>query len=406
MRNPSAITSSIERNETTDERAVVSLNRNRNTETDNGVQTQWWCLDPVLRFCKQLERISIMMPQDAAGGRIMSKAVVYGLRPDEVPLLQKELEKLREQGHDLDIVTTPEYLTRDNTSLADGADAVLIVAACKITGEVAEGLHRAGVKYILTRSTGYDQISREAIQKYGIRAANVPVYSTNAVPEFTVLLMLALVRKWKPMEKKLAHQDFTLHGVQGKELGSMTLGLFGTGKLGIKTAEILHAMGCTILASSPHEKEEAKPYVTYTTQDEVFRKSDLLFFHCVLNDATRQMVNRETIAKMKDGVYLVNTARGGLVDFEAVLDGLKSGKIAGFASDVYDKEAQFIRMDLTGKEIEDPVLRELLSRDDVILTPHVAFFTETSVSNLIRLSLESLIEFETTGECEREVYRA
>lgn len=335
----------------------------------------------------------------------MYKAVMYGLRPDEVPLLQKELEELRGRGQELEIITTPEYLTKDNTSLAEGADAVLIVAACKITEEVAEGLHRAGVRYILTRSTGFDQISREAIQKYGIRAANVPVYSTNAVPEFTVLLMLSLVRKWKPMEKKFSHQDFTLQGVQGKELGSMTLGLFGTGKLGIKTAEILHAMGCTILACSPHEKEEAKPYVTYTTQDEVFRKADLLFFHCVLNDATRQMVNRESIAKMKDGVYLVNTARGGLVDFEAVLDGLKSGKIAGFASDVYDKEAPFIRKDLTGEKLEDPVLAELLSREDVILTPHVAFFTETSVSNLIRLSLESLIEFETTGTCEREVYR-
>ena len=335
----------------------------------------------------------------------MYKAVMYGLRPDEVPLLQKELEELRGRGQELEIITTPEYLTKDNTSLAEGADAVLIVAACKITEEVAEGLHRAGVRYILTRSTGFDQISKEAIRKFGIRAANVPVYSTNAVPEFTVLLMLSLVRKWKSMEKKLSYQDFTLQGVQGKELGSMTLGLFGTGKLGIKTAEILHAMGCTILASSPHEKEEAKPYVTYTTQDEVFRKADLLFFHCVLNDATRQMVNRESIAKMKDGVYLVNTARGGLVDFEAVLDGLKSGKIAGFASDVYDKEAPFIRKDLTGEKLEDPVLAELLSREDVIFTPHVAFFTETSVSNLIRLSLESLIEFETTGTCEREVYR-
>lgn len=335
----------------------------------------------------------------------MYKAVMYGLRPDEVPLLQKELEELRRRGQELEIITTPEYLTKDNTSLAEGADAVLIVAACKITEEVAEGLHRAGVRYILTRSTGFDQISKEAIRKFGIRAANVPVYSINAVPEFTVLLMLSLVRKWKTMEKKLSHQDFTLQGVQGKELGSMTLGLFGTGKLGIKTAEILHAMGCTILASSPHEKEEVKPYVTYTTQEEVFRKADLLFFHCVLNDATRQMVNRESIAKMKDGVYLVNTARGGLVDFEAVLDGLKSGKIAGFASDVYDKEAPFIRKDLTGEKLEDPVLAELLSREDVILTPHVAFFTETSVSNLIRLSLESLIEFETTGTCEREVYR-
>lgn len=332
------------------------------------------------------------------------KAVVYGLRPDEEPLLTRETARLREKGYDLEIVRTPEYLTAENTSLARGAEAVLIVAACKVTEAVAKGLQEAGVKYILTRSTGYDQIDREAIQKYGIRAANVPVYSTNAVPEFTVLLMLSLVRKWKQMDRKLSHQDFTLQGVQGKELGSMTLGLFGTGKLGIKTAEILHAMGCRILASSPHEKEEAKPYVTYTTQEEVFRESDLLFFHCVLNDETRQMVNRKTISEMKDGVYLVNTARGGLVDFEAVLDGLKSGKIAGFASDVYDKEAQFIRKDLTGEKIQDPVLAELLSRDDVILTPHVAFFTETSVSNLIRLSLESLIELETTGHCEREVY--
>lgn len=332
------------------------------------------------------------------------KAVVYGLRPDEEPLLERETACLRDKGYDLEIVRTPDYLTAENTSLAKGAEAVLIVAACKVTEDVAKGLQEAGVKYILTRSTGYDQIDREAIQKYGIRAANVPVYSTNAVPEFTVLLMLSLVRKWKQMDQKLSHQDFTLQGVQGKELGSMTLGLFGTGKLGIKTAEILHAMGCRILASSPHEKEEAKAYVTYTTQEEVFRESDLLFFHCVLNDETRQMVNRKTISEMKDGVYLVNTARGGLVDFEAVLDGLKSGKIAGFASDVYDKEAQFIRKDLTGEKIQDPVLAELLSRDDVILTPHVAFFTETSVSNLIRLSLESLIEFETTGHCEREVY--
>lgn len=333
------------------------------------------------------------------------KAVVYGLRPDEVPLLERETNALRSKGYDLEIDTTPEYLTKDTASLAAGADAVLIVAACKITEEVAAELEKAGVRYVLTRSTGYDQIGQEAIKRHGLRAANVPVYSMNAVPEFTILMMLALVRNWKAMERKFKAQDFTLQEIQGKELGSMTLGLFGTGTLGIQTASMLHAMGCRILASSPHEKDEAKEYVTYTSQEEVFRQSDLLFFHCVLNDSTRQMVNRETIAQMKDGVYLVNTARGGLIDFEAVLEALKSGKIAGFASDVYDKEAQFIRKDLSGQEIQDPVLAELLAREDVILTPHVAFFTETSVSNLIRTALENFIEFETTGECEREVYK-
>lgn len=332
------------------------------------------------------------------------KAFVYGLRPDEVPLLKLETDRLRAEGNDLEIGTSEDYLTVETAPLAKGYDAVLIVAACRITEPVAAILHEDGVRYVLTRSTGYDQIGKDAIRKYSIRAANVPVYSTNAVPEYTILLMLALVRKWKPMTKKLEHQDFTLADIQGRELGSMTLGLFGTGKLGMQSIRMLHAMGCHILANDPYPKEAAKEFVTYTTREEIFSKADLIFFHCVLTSDNTKMVNRETIAQMKDGVYIVDTARGGLIDFPAVLEGLKSGKIAGFATDVYDREAQFIRKDLSGKTLEDPVLAELLSRDDVILTPHVAFFTETAVRNLIRISLENFLEFEKTGQCEREIY--
>ncbi len=332
--------------------------------------------------------------------------VAYGVRPDEVELLDEEAAALREKEYSVEVKQTPDYLTAETAGQAEGADAVMIVAACKITEAVAEKLHACGVRYVLTRSTGFDQIGKEAIQKYGIRAANVPVYSKNAVPEFTVLLMLSLVRHMKEMTHKFEAQDFTLTGIRGRELGSMTLGLFGTGKIGMQTVKILHAMGCKILACDPYEKEEAKAYVTYTDRDTIFRTADLIFFHCVLTDENRQMVNRESIAEMKDGVYLVDTARGGLIDFAAVLEGLKSGKIAGFATDVYDKEASFIRKDLRGQEIEDPVLKELLSRDDVILTPHVAFFTKTSVQNLIRSSYENLIEFETTGACKNEVYKA
>lgn len=329
----------------------------------------------------------------------------YGVRPDEEELIVEEAALVREKGYDLEVKKTPEYLTRETAPWAAGADAVVIVAACKITEEVAEELHKAGVRYVLTRSTGYDQIGKDAVQKYGIRAANVPVYSKNAVPEFTVLLMLSLVRHVNEMTSKFKSQDFTLKNIRGREIGSMTLGLFGTGKIGMTTATMLHAMGCKILACDPYPKEEAKEIVTYVDRDTIFKEADLIFFHCVLTDDNRKMINKDTIASMKDGVYIVNTARGGLVDFEDVLDGLKSGKIAGFASDVYDKEASFIRKDLTGQEIEDKVLKELLDRDDVILTPHVAFFTKTSVQNLIRSSYENLISFETTGECKNEVHK-
>ena len=333
------------------------------------------------------------------------RAYVYGLRPDEDDLLRQEVEELRSAGNDLEIGSTREYLTEETAAQASGCDAVIIVAACRITDAVGAILQKDGVRYVLTRSTGYDQIDPEVIHRYGLRAANVPVYSTNAVPEYTILLMLALVRRWKPMEKKLEQQDFTLAGIQGRELGSMTLGLFGTGKLGMQSVRMLHAMGCRILACDPYPKEAAKEYVTYTTKEEIFRQSDLIFFHCVLTPENTKMINEEAIAQMKDGVYIVNTARGGLLDFPAVLEGLKSGKIAGLATDVYDKEAPFVRKDLSGKEIEDPVLKELLQRDDVILTPHVAFFTETSVRNLIRISLENFMEFEKTGQCEREIYK-
>lgn len=333
-------------------------------------------------------------------------AVAYGVRPDEPDLFDEEVRAVRSEGIDLELKKTAEYLTEDTAGLAEGADAVIIVAACRITEEIARKLKACGVKYVLTRSTGYDQIGKDAIQKYGIRAANVPVYSKNAVPEYTVFLMLALVRHARKMADKFESRDFTLSGIRGRELGSMTLGLFGTGKIGMQTAKILHAMGCRILACDPYEKEEARQYVTYTDRNTIFHSADLIFFHCVLTDENRGMINRESIARMKDGVYIVNTARGGLIDFTAVLDGLKSGKIAGFATDVYDNEASFIRKDLRGQEIGDPVLKELLSRDDVILTPHVAFFTETSVRNLIRTTLQNLISFETSGTCVNEVYKA
>lgn len=327
------------------------------------------------------------------------KVTVYGLREDETDIFPQEaaLQKV-------EIKTTPDMLDAETAVLAKGSDAVIIVTGCKVTEEVAAKLHESGIRYLLTRSTGFDHIDCLAIQRYGIRAANVPVYSINAVPEFTVMLILNLVRNFKRELRKLDNRDYTLSGIQGKELGSMTLGLFGTGLLGCQSIRMLSAMGSRILACDPFPRKEAEQYATYTTREELIKNSDLIFFHCNLTEDTRQLINKETIEQMKDGVYLVNTARGGLMNFKDVLDGLKSGKIAGLATDVYDKESVYFRKNCKGVTFEDEVLEELLQMDQVILTPHIAFYTDTSIRNLIKYALENALAFYHNHSCKNEIY--
>ena len=333
---------------------------------------------------------------------IAMKATVYGLREDERPLFAKEAEQFPE----IELVLTKEYVTEDSAALAEGADAIMITAPCTITPALARRLHGAGVRYILTRSTGFGHIDRQAIQNYGIRAANVPAYSLNAVPEFCLLLTLNLLRNFKRESKMLEKKDFSLSGIQGKELGAMTVGLFGTGRLGTREAQLFKAMGCRVLAYNPHPREAAKPYVEYVTKETVLREAELIVLQCALNEENRHMINTETIAQMRDGVYLVNTARGGLMNFADVLDGLKSGKIAGLATDVYDHEETFVRKNCAGMDLGDPVMEELMGMENVILTPHIAFFTETAIRDIIHTSLENLREFARTGGCSNEVYQA
>ncbi|WP_125141835.1 NAD(P)-dependent oxidoreductase [Clostridium transplantifaecale] len=328
------------------------------------------------------------------------KVIVYGLREDE-----KEVFPQEAAIQHVDITVTTEMLNSATVTLAKGHDAIIIVTACKITDAIAKELSEYGIRYILTRSTGYDHIDSQAIRKYGIRAANVPVYSVNAVPEYTVMLILNLIRNFKTELRKLDNRDYTLSDIQGRELGSMTLGLFGTGLLGCQSIRMLNAMGSKILACDPYPREEAKQYVTYTTKEEIFRNSDLIFFHCNLTENTRQLINQETIRQMKDRVYLVNTARGGLMNFIDVLEGLKSGKIAGLATDVYDNESVYFRKNCEGITFDDPVLEELLQMDQVILTPHIAFYTDTSIHNLIKHAIENALAFYTEGACKNEIYK-
>ena len=325
------------------------------------------------------------------------KPTVYCIRDDEAGLFRTKAEEL---GVELEL--TPRRLTEETAQAARGSDAVAIVTSCRVDGPTAAALQDAGVKYVLTRGTGFDHIDLAAAAMHGLRCANVPVYSRSAVSEYAVMAVLALLRRIKGELRKVDGYDFELPLAPARELGSLPVGVFGTGRIGSRTARLLHAFGCRVLAYTPHPRAGLAGIVEYVSAEDLFRSADVIVFHCALTDATRGIVSRSTLAQMKDGVYLVNAARGELMDFAAVLDALKSDKVAGLATDVYPNDASFVRRNMAGSEL-DRLLTELVSMDNVIVTPHIAFYTDTAVEGIVTQTLANLMSFADTGACPNEL---
>lgn len=328
------------------------------------------------------------------------KVLVLGIREGEDQFFYDDDEK---NSYGFEYTFSREMLSMKNIELAKGYEALCIVVSCVITREVAEKLHEYGVKYILTRAAGTDHLDVEAIHRLGMQTANVPMYSPNAISEHTVMLILMMLRKMREQLHRVESHNFSLSGLQTRELRNMTVGVIGTGRIGCTTIKNLSGFGCRIIASDIFENDAVKPLVTYKPLSQVLCESDILVFHCPLTPENHHMINAESIKTLKDGVVLINTARGGLFDFAAVLDGLKSGRIYGLGIDVYEGENGFLRKDLTGQELADPVFAGLLEQENVIYTTHTAFYTDEAVRNMISTSLANLQQYITEGSCKNEV---
>lgn len=323
---------------------------------------------------------------------------IYNERPDETILFDKEITR-----RGWTTVRTAQSAVKETLTLARGSCAIFITPTTRLTAPVIAALHEEGIRYILTRSTGVDHIDIAALTRYGMKMANVPVYSQHAVPEFSLLLALSLIRRFPQAEKRVRCLDFTMDaGIQGKELASMTAGVIGTGQIGGEVIRLLHGFGSKILAYSPHPKKALLPYASFTDIDTLFRQSDILFLQCALNESTMGMINSASISHMKDGVYIVNTARGELLTLTDVLSALRSGKIAGLAADVVPGESLYLRRQWKGQAFPLQEAETLLSMDNVIYTPHMAYFTNVSVQNIIAHSFEHLDAFLAEERCKRQ----
>lgn len=323
---------------------------------------------------------------------------VYGAQPDELGLYKEAETKY---GFSFDFAQG--MLNEETVDEVTDCEGIILVTTCKITEKVVQVLAQRGVKYLATRSAGSDHVDYGAVKKYGLHCANVPYYAPEAIAEYTILVALWTLRHGKRSWNMIQNGDFTMQGLRGRQLGRLTAGVLGTGRIGRTTMRLLNGFGTTVLGWDPYPNDAAAKLGTYVTKEELFQKSDIIFLHCPLTSDSYHIIGKEALEQMKDGAVLINTARGGLVDHPAVLQALESGKLSGFAFDVYENESAFVRKKKPLSEIDDPVFQALLARDDVYYSAHVAFYTDGAIYSMIEVTLDNLKEYETTGQCRNEI---
>lgn len=278
-------------------------------------------------------------------------------------------------------------LTPDTISLAHGCEAVIPFVNDTLDRTVIDGLCQEGIKMIALRCAGYNNVDRDAARGH-IPVVRVPGYSPYAVAEFTMGLLLTLNRKIHKAYFRTRDFNFSLNGLVGFDLHGRTVGVIGTGKIGQIFIRICQGFGMHVLAYDPYPVQDAGfPYVSL---EELLAKSDIISLHCPLTEQTRHLINRDTIAQMKDSVYLLNTSRGMLVESESLLDALKNGKIAGAGLDVYEEETEFFFEDRSDTVQRDTLLSLLVSMPNVVLTSHQAFLTNEALHNIAQVTLDNL----------------
>ena len=278
-------------------------------------------------------------------------------------------------------------LTPDTISLAHGCEAVIPFVNDTLDRTVIDGLCQEGIKMIALRCAGYNNVDRDAARER-IPVVRVPGYSPYAVAEFTMGLLLTLNRKIHKAYFRTRDFNFSLNGLVGFDLHGRTVGVIGTGKIGQIFIRICQGFGMNVVAYDPYPVPDAGfPYVPL---EELLAKSDIISLHCPLTEQTRHLINRDTIARMKDGVYLLNTSRGMLVESESLLDALKNGKIAGAGLDVYEEETEFFFEDRSDMVQRDTLLSLLVSMPNVVLTSHQAFLTNEALHNIAQVTLDNL----------------
>ena len=314
------------------------------------------------------------------------KVLVYSTRDFE----KAYLEQANNNKHSLTF--TKETLSSSTAINAVGYDAVSIFSADEACFLTIEKLHSFGVKYISLRSVGYDNVNIKAAKREGIKVANVPAYSPNAIAEHAVTLLLALNRKLIEANNNIKRFNFDLNHLIGFDLNGKTVGIIGTGKIGSVMAKIMHGFGCKLLGNDIEENHllTERYGLQYVSLENLCEQSDIISLHVPLNSDTHHMVNEDLFDIMKENVYLINTARGAIVNTDDLIMALDHKKIAAYGMDVYENEKGIYFKDLSHDIPDDDALIKLIAMPNVLVTGHQAFLTNEALTNIAETTIYNL----------------
>ena len=301
-----------------------------------------------------------------------------------------ELEIAREcsQKYGIEFDYTTEYPSLENAHLAAGADGISFTP-CDMSALMVEAFAAQGVKYLCCHSIGYNHVDLARAHALGLRVSNLS-YPPSGVADFAIMLILMSLRQLGHQLKRSEVQDYSLKGKMGRELPGTTVGVIGTGSIGSCVIEHLQGFGCPILAYDPYPNPKLEGKCRYVSLDELLAQSEIITLHCPVTPQTTHILDREAFAKCRDGVILVNTARGALVDTPALIDALESGKVGAAGLDVLEEENGLYYYNRSGDVICNRQMAILRSFPNVVLTPHTAFYTDLNVRSMVEGNFRSL----------------
>lgn len=327
----------------------------------------------------------------------MIRIVAFETREDEL-IAFNQLKEL----HEVEIICTDKVLHKNTFSLLENAQAVSTLGHSKLNRELLTELKNRGVNYVSTRTMGYNHIDLEAAAELGIRVANAK-YSPNGVADYTVMLILMSLRKYKQAMWRANVNDYSLFGLQGREMRDLTIGIVGTGNIGAQVIRNLSGFGCRLVAFDTRINPAIESLVEYMPLEELYAQADVVSFHVPLLDSTFRMVSKQSLKKMKDGVVLINCSRGELMHIGDVIDAIENRKIGALAMDVFENETGIYHLDRRTDIISNRDMAYIRQFPNVIMTQHIAFYTDAAVAEMVECGVKSLLDFTQTGTSPLEV---
>lgn len=329
------------------------------------------------------------------------KVIFYGVRDVEKPIFEAVNQKF---GYDMTLI--PEYLTDEATTRkAEGHDVVVLRGNCFATKERLDIYKEMGVQYVMTRTVGTNHIDVPYAKSIGMKTAYVPFYSPNAIAELALSLAMSILRNVTYTGNKTKDKNFIVDKQMfSREVRNCTVGVVGLGRIGMTAAKLFKGLGAKVVGYDLFPKTGVEDIVTQVSMDELLAQSDIITLHAPYIKENGKVITKEAFAKMKDNVILINTGRGELVDTDALVEALESGKVYGAGIDTLDDEVSLFFKDFSRKELPTAAFEKLVAMyPKVIITPHVGSYTDEAALNMIETSFDNIKEYLETGACKNEI---